>query len=127
MIRRRLLASCLGGDVDSAYLAAWLEVLALGKDALVVVYIVLPAVLGLVLVRKAGIEAWWHGLEGVVGGQWRGRNGSGGLVGGQCSDWMGRGNIPAAQRSVLACLVKSNGPQARAGLTARAQTHQSRT
>jgi len=41
-----------------SYLAARLEVFSLGKDTLVVVDVVLPAVLGLVLVRKAGVEAW---------------------------------------------------------------------
>lgn len=41
----------------SAYLAARRKVLSLGDDALMVVDIILPAVLGLVHVRKAGIGA----------------------------------------------------------------------
>lgn len=41
-----------------AHLVAGSKVLALGIDALVVVDVVLPAVLGLVLVGEAGIEAY---------------------------------------------------------------------
>ena len=44
-------------SVEMAHLAAGREVFTLGKNAFVVVDIVLPAVLGLVHVREAGIEA----------------------------------------------------------------------
>lgn len=44
--------------IVESHLTAGSKVLALGNDALVVVDIVLPAVLGLVLVGEAGIEAY---------------------------------------------------------------------
>lgn len=44
-------------SVSIAYLTARSKVFTLGNDALVVINVVLPAVLGLVHVREAGIEA----------------------------------------------------------------------
>jgi hypothetical protein len=51
--------------IGKVELAAWAEIVAFGDDALMVINVVLPAVLGLVLVWETSVIASSHKFEGL--------------------------------------------------------------